>query len=499
MINNALEGFLFDIPASTITETFLWLILAVFLFALFEAWKKNYSRFLENAPNIMTSLGILGTFTGIVVGLLHFDTANIDESITLLLAGLKTAFITSLFGMFSAIVFKAADSMYFAGKRDLADTPAEVTPSHIHNELKKANEQLFNLKESMAGSEEGSLVGQMKLARGEIRDSNQQRAYLQKEFQEKLFNEMQHFAEMLSKSATEQVIEALRQVILDFNRNLTEQFGDNFKRLDASVQKLVVWQQQYMEQLTQMAEQYAEGVKAIDQTREAVGQIGDKTAEIPASMDKLQNVLQVNQHQIQELQRHLEAFVQMRDKAVEAVPTINSRLDEVGIKLNESAHAMQTILQEGATEFGQTVDRTNQAMLTMANNIETQSESVNQTLQDTSTEFGKTARDMLVRLEDGAKSLQSSLDRSVEQTLTEVRRSIEKTTSSLEQEVTRAVGRTGDGINKTLEGLDTALSDEMERVMVEMGRALTTITSQFTKDYERLVSAMDKVVKIQVR
>lgn len=45
--------------------------------------------------------------------------------------------------------------------------------------------------------------------------------------------------ETLSRSATEQVIEAFQQVIVDFNQNLTEQFGDNFKALDASVGKLV--------------------------------------------------------------------------------------------------------------------------------------------------------------------------------------------------------------------------------------------------------------------
>jgi hypothetical protein len=34
---------------------------------------------------------------------------------------------------------------------------------------------------------------------------------------------------MLSEMATNNLIEALNNVIKDFNKNLTEQFGDNFK------------------------------------------------------------------------------------------------------------------------------------------------------------------------------------------------------------------------------------------------------------------------------
>ncbi len=48
----------------------------------------------------MGALGILGTFIGIIIGLLNFNTESIDTSIPVLLGGLKTAFITSIVGMF---------------------------------------------------------------------------------------------------------------------------------------------------------------------------------------------------------------------------------------------------------------------------------------------------------------------------------------------------------------------------------------------------------------
>ncbi len=60
----------------------------------------------------MGALGILGTFIGIIIGLLNFNTESIDTSIPVLLGGLKTAFITSIVGMFFAILFNGLDAFF---------------------------------------------------------------------------------------------------------------------------------------------------------------------------------------------------------------------------------------------------------------------------------------------------------------------------------------------------------------------------------------------------
>ena len=52
------------------------------------------------------SLGILGTFTGILIGLLNFNVDEIDKSVPDLLEGLKIAFATSIVGISAAIIFR---------------------------------------------------------------------------------------------------------------------------------------------------------------------------------------------------------------------------------------------------------------------------------------------------------------------------------------------------------------------------------------------------------
>ena len=61
-------------------------------------------HWVEQLPSMISTLGVLGTFAGITIGLLYFDTKNLDTSIPLLLSGLKTAFFTSLAGMIGSLI-----------------------------------------------------------------------------------------------------------------------------------------------------------------------------------------------------------------------------------------------------------------------------------------------------------------------------------------------------------------------------------------------------------
>ena len=54
--------------------------------------------------------------------------------------------------------------------------------------------------------------------------------------------DLNDFAKKVAEANTTAFIEALKQAIADFNQNLTEQFGENFSKLNESVGKLLEWQ-----------------------------------------------------------------------------------------------------------------------------------------------------------------------------------------------------------------------------------------------------------------
>ena len=67
-----------------------------------------HRRMLELVPDIMTSLGILGTFMGLVWGLRAFEPSNYEAmtaSVTSLVDGIKVAFLTSIYGLSMSLVF----------------------------------------------------------------------------------------------------------------------------------------------------------------------------------------------------------------------------------------------------------------------------------------------------------------------------------------------------------------------------------------------------------
>src|SRR5438270_621701 len=88
----------------TFTLLAIWLFFSVYYLYIRRKEKINPYIF-ETIPQIFATIGILGTFIGIAVGLWNFDVNNIENSIPQLLQGLKTAFFASIIGISLLIIF----------------------------------------------------------------------------------------------------------------------------------------------------------------------------------------------------------------------------------------------------------------------------------------------------------------------------------------------------------------------------------------------------------
>lgn len=101
--------------------SYLWIVIALIVI---WAWfyinrQKENSRlmakrqWIEMIPSAVSTLGVLGTFLGITLGLICFDTQDLTTSIPELLQGLKTAFFTSLAGMIGSLILsKRINNLY---------------------------------------------------------------------------------------------------------------------------------------------------------------------------------------------------------------------------------------------------------------------------------------------------------------------------------------------------------------------------------------------------
>jgi chromosome segregation ATPase len=499
-----LESLLRSLDTQSVSSAILVLMVIVCALGLFFTKQAKQVEFVNYVPTLLTTMGIFGTFLGIVLGLLDFNQLDIEASIPPLLEGLKTAFITSLAGILFSLLFKTASTFSFLKPKQVEESISHATPEAILGAMQAQVTETRTLKDALVGNEESTLFGQLKILRGDINDNAklsvknlQEQSIKQQEkfdaFSEKLWLKLQDFADTLSKSATEQVIEALKQVITDFNNNLTEQFGDNFKQLNEAVIKLVEWQENYKLQLEQMQQQYAQGVESISATESSVAHISEQSKIIPQSMHELKGVMEVNQHQLAELERHLEAFKLMRDEAVKAVPEIRAQvqstvedisaavttasdhyktllsesddyikahvktsndlldkfasetekgINSVGERLIESSDKIGKGIEIAGNEFTDNTARTNESLKTTSDHLQSQTEIIKQHLQDTVTDLNSTMRDMIEKLVADAKDMNSTMKEANKNLVTDtenVRDTVVKSAEKLQQRLNEVI------------------------------------------------------------
>lgn len=239
------------------TTTFVLLLLALvsmFYFAVKE-YRNRQAGGHADYKALIVSIGVLGTFIGIFIGLWQFDTANIANSVPALLEGLKLAFATSILGMLVSVVLASLEKADSASFMDEAATLASISGK-------------LDAVPAIA-AETKEIVEQLKKFRVEVMDEQKRsQKFIEGQFV-KTNKALDIAIKTLAEGATSQIIKALEGVITDFNNNLTKQFGDNFKQLNAAVHKLVEWQENYRRQVehsTRMLRAISDSLKNSDKT-----------------------------------------------------------------------------------------------------------------------------------------------------------------------------------------------------------------------------------------
>lgn len=512
-MTDQIASFIASFTANAISDAFILIIAALMIVSIVLSAIGKAPRLTASTANLLTSLGILGTFAGIVVGLMDFDPKNIDGSIESLLSGLKTAFLTSLVGMAGSIVYKAI--LGVLPKRE-ESVEKSVGPDEIYavmsQQLEASNKQLESSSELLSairGDSDSSLTSQIKNLRTDVTDGNRQlNSHLEnfsqsnEKFRAELWVKMDEFGELLSKSATEQVINALKEVIVEFNDKLTEQFGENFKRLDESVKKLVDWQENYKLQLEDMANKYQLGVDAISSTEKSVASINERAESIPQTMEKLHHVMELGHGQVTELEHRLEAFKDLRDKAVEAIPQIREQMDSTMAVIGDSVKAASTHYESMLVESQKIIDNfsstANQSVETMRTNLEEGAVKVSSELETRAVEIGGRLAEASNDITDNVTSASGALQNSASY-LTDnsdrIKEQLEDAITELNSQLRVLVADIKDDAKET----GTVLKSANQELLSSTREIQTETTQAITKLHDRLETTLEDVFQIQAQ
>ena len=152
-------------------DTFTIVACSIIIIAFIWAWIyivrtddleiNNRRKWIGQLPSIISTLGVLGTFAGITRGLISFDTDHLDTSIPVLLSGLKTAFFTSLLGMFGSMVLNRVVSHKFDNENKISDSEkaAKLIVDALNNNHNALSTILKNNNDSIIKAiEEHSII-----------------------------------------------------------------------------------------------------------------------------------------------------------------------------------------------------------------------------------------------------------------------------------------------------------------------------------------------------
>lgn len=236
----------------------------------------THKRMLEMIPDILTSLGILGTFLGLVWGLREFEPSSYEtmtNSVAMLVDGIKIAFLTSIYGVSLSIVYTyGVKSEYTSMTEELQGFLAKfhgyVMPTaenKSRNLMVATQKQQTEALEQMAEDFSTHMVGS---------------------FQEMIaptFARMNDTLEELSQTVTTRQQEALREIVDAFLVEMHTSFKTEFQDFQSAMEQLTKMQKEQAAYTQELYHTLGEELKATN------AEAGRNAEKILTAMGETQN------------------------------------------------------------------------------------------------------------------------------------------------------------------------------------------------------------------
>ncbi|HIQ95500.1 MAG TPA: MotA/TolQ/ExbB proton channel family protein [Candidatus Limivivens merdigallinarum] len=206
-----------------------------------------HKRLLDMAPDVFTSLGILGTFVGLVWGLKNFEPTNYEamtNSVSALVEGIKVAFLTSIYGLALSLVYSF----------NLKASYNELM-HYLEEFLENFHKHVIPSREAEA---QNVLVACQKEQTDAVRKMAEQfSSQLADSFEQVItptFKKMNQSLDYLVTTISKGQSEMLREILDEFMKNMNNSFHMEFQGFNKAIEEMTKAQQSntaYTKQLYQ--------------------------------------------------------------------------------------------------------------------------------------------------------------------------------------------------------------------------------------------------------
>lgn len=438
--------------------------------------------------SIIMTLGVLGTFVGVFIGLLDFDINNIEASIPYLLDGLKIAFYTSIVGMTIAILI----SIYQRSIGFKIDNKDNLDFITIQSKKLDKLDELVNIATANLESKNVLLEIKEMLKKSELLTaSNININDTLKKIQDSISQDIVKQIDSLSKSLVKEieklsndfssdVICSTNNLSNEFTNTINLHFSENFKRFNKAVDNLLEWQEEHKKNIldsNDILAQSAKSVKAVDEIISKIIERDEKTIEL---YKEVSNIMQEYKSQNIILDEKLQSMRDLGNGALQALKFMNTFFNDLNNHLKSTNETLITNTKATIDNvFISTIKDFESINKNIINNIKNRDETLLKTIESSTKRVQNLSNSML----DSNKFISQSYQK--------LNKDLELNTKAISQNTSEMISSINKEGIKHLKNTTKLYFDDISNTQHKI---LSNMSNQISKNQEMLDSTLLNLV-----
>lgn len=427
--------------------------------------EKQYSK--ESVlGNIASTIGVLGTFVGISIGLWKFNPNDITSSVPLLLSGMKIAFATSIIGMAASIFMK-----YIALKNEDEENIDDIM-------------ELFNTMIAESRNVNNTLIENQKQTENVLNKVSE----IWASHQENLTVELK--SEILNLNNN--TISKQEELIGEFKK-----LGECFTLLNSGVNNLLTWQENYKETIENTTKELETVIQTIHNADESIESISKNSSLIKENNENLSEVLkEINKTQNVIIESN-KSIIEISNTAKESIPQINEHFTNIDNRTKESTAYLQTLISENLNNIKSYLEKITEDVLSKT----TQSiyENNRQFKYEISEHISQckmliySLKDLIPDINEHLLSTQKRFNKTLIHFNEEVQNSLRENTLEINKQVQLLKENTAN-INNTLDDTISLSTKRLENITVATSNQIKTMAEEMEKLCVRKIEKLDNTL-----
>lgn len=427
--------------------------------------EKQYSK--ESVlGNIASTIGVLGTFVGISIGLWKFNPNDITSSVPLLLSGMKIAFATSIIGMAASIFMK-----YIALKNEDEENIDDIM-------------ELFNTMIAESRNVNNTLIENQKQTENVLNKVSE----IWASHQENLTVELK--SEILNLNNN--TISKQEELIGEFKK-----LGECFTLLNSGVNNLLTWQENYKETIENTTKELETVIQTIHNADESIESISKNSSLIKENNENLSEVLkEINKTQNVIIDSN-KSIIEISNTAKESIPQINEHFTNIDNRTKESTAYLQTLISENLNNIKSYLEKITEDVLSKT----TQSiyENNRQFKYEISEHISQckmliySLKDLIPDINEHLLSTQKRFNKTLIHFNEEVQNSLKENTYEINKQI-KLLKETTANINNTLDDTISLSTKRLENITVATSNQIKTMAEEMEKLCVRKIEKLDNTL-----